>query len=199
MKEIEKRARKQALLDAAHDLFARVGYDGTTIEAIAQRAGMAKGSFYLHFSSQEEIFRALIDEIGDRIIVEMQMTAASENSLEEKLTGLGEGILRFHLDSSHPWMFILMEKGIDRHEVMEHFFVKRKKVMDIINGVLVESIESGEIVREEPDRLSSLFLGCINGTVVRGCCMGEELEPREEAAWLAKRFLEGVLLPGGNR
>jgi AcrR family transcriptional regulator len=196
MKEMEREVRKQALLDAAKDLFAQVGYDGTTIESIAHRAGMAKGSFYLHYRSKEEIFRALMEMLGDQIISEIQAIGQGTADIEERLTGIAEVILRFHAESSHPWLLIIMEKGLERHEVMEHFFKKRKQVMEGINVVISEAMKDGKIIEDDPDRLSSMFLGCINGTVVRICCFGEELEARKEAQWLTRRFLDGALVRG---
>ena len=61
--------------------FAELGYEGTTIESIARRAGMAKGSFYLHFHSKEEIFRALMQKAGDWLVHRMRDIAGGEDSL----------------------------------------------------------------------------------------------------------------------
>ncbi len=191
-KEAERGARREALMNSAGSLFAETGYDGATIETIAQKAGMAKGSFYLHFESKEEIFRALIEDASERIIERVRAVHLSEKSIEEKLEEIARAILSFHLGSSHPWFFTLMEKGIERQKVMEHFYVKRKKVIDIISALLRNGMNEGKIVIDDPDRLSNLFIGCINGTVVRGCCSQENISPDLEAGWLVTRFLEGA-------
>lgn len=52
--------RRQAILDAALALFLEAGFGGTTLEHIAAKAGVAKGSIYLYFKSKEELFRALV-------------------------------------------------------------------------------------------------------------------------------------------
>lgn len=51
---------REALLDAAMELFAGEGYAGATVDAIARRAGMSKAGFYWHFESKEAIFTAVI-------------------------------------------------------------------------------------------------------------------------------------------
>jgi len=192
LKEAERGARRDALLNAAGNLFAETGYEGTTIETIAQKAGMAKGSFYLHFESKEEIFRALIEDTSERIIERVGAVDGSNKPVEDKLSDIARIMLSFHLGSSHPWFFTLMEKGIERQQVMEHFYAKRKKVIDIISGILRTGIEEGTVVDDEPERLSNLFLGCINGTVVRGYCSKEVISPDLEAEWIAARFLKGA-------
>src|SRR5262245_36311039 len=57
-------SRKQ-LMTAAIDCFARLGYQGTTIDRIARDAGVTKGAVYYHFKDKEELlFQALKDRIG---------------------------------------------------------------------------------------------------------------------------------------
>lgn len=52
---------RQAILEAASELFLDQGYNGTSMRQIAQQAGIAVGGIYNHFSSKEDIFRALIE------------------------------------------------------------------------------------------------------------------------------------------
>ncbi len=52
--------REQRILDAAHELIVRFGYDKTPVSEIAEAAGVSKGAIYLHFSSKTELFEALL-------------------------------------------------------------------------------------------------------------------------------------------
>ncbi|GAB2488511.1 helix-turn-helix domain-containing protein [Promicromonospora xylanilytica] len=52
--------RAERILEAASGLVLRWGYDKTTIDDVARRAGVAKGTIYLHWSSREELFVALM-------------------------------------------------------------------------------------------------------------------------------------------
>jgi AcrR family transcriptional regulator len=54
----ESRAR---IMDAALELFGRDGYDGTSVRAIARRAGVSVGLLYTHFESKDELLRALFE------------------------------------------------------------------------------------------------------------------------------------------
>lgn len=53
---------RQSILDAAYDLFLNQGYSATSMRQIAQKAGIALGGIYNHFSSKDEIFQALVIE-----------------------------------------------------------------------------------------------------------------------------------------
>ncbi|MDD6204416.1 MAG: TetR/AcrR family transcriptional regulator [Firmicutes bacterium] len=56
---------KDRILDSALTLFAQKGYDGASIDLIAQNSGLKGPSLYKHFKSKEEILDALIDKVED--------------------------------------------------------------------------------------------------------------------------------------
>lgn len=56
----QKEARRRSILAAAEDLFASSGGEVPSVAAVAQRAGLAKGTVYLYFRTKEEIFLALL-------------------------------------------------------------------------------------------------------------------------------------------
>lgn len=53
---------KRKIFEISMDLFAKKGYDATSIEEITAVVGVAKGTLYYHFSSKEEIFNFLVEE-----------------------------------------------------------------------------------------------------------------------------------------
>jgi AcrR family transcriptional regulator len=65
----ERRARtRAALLEAAGRVYARRGFDGATLDEIAEEAGFTKGAVYDHFGSKEKLLFALLDEhLGNQI------------------------------------------------------------------------------------------------------------------------------------
>lgn len=57
------RQKRDALLCAGLALFAECGYEATTIEAVAHRAGVAVGGFYQHFRSKRQLLLVLMDAL----------------------------------------------------------------------------------------------------------------------------------------
>ncbi len=55
-----KNARPSELLDAALDLFVEKGFASTRVEAVAERAGVSKGTLFLYFPSKVALFRAVV-------------------------------------------------------------------------------------------------------------------------------------------
>lgn len=60
--EEKKTRRRKEIVQAAWELFGEKGFDATTIDDMTERAGLSHGTFYLYFSSKEDILRHL----GDR-------------------------------------------------------------------------------------------------------------------------------------
>lgn len=75
---------KRKIFETSMDLFAKKGYEATSIEEITSVVGVAKGTLYYHFSSKEEIFYFLIEE-GMKLLknsIDIK-TSKMENSLEK--------------------------------------------------------------------------------------------------------------------
>ena len=61
-REQTKVANRRAILDAAREVFAELGYESATVRDIIRRTGLASGTFYNYFRSREEVFEALADD-----------------------------------------------------------------------------------------------------------------------------------------
>src|SRR4051794_12198344 len=58
-----RRQKNKDLQAAALELFLRKGIEGTTIDDIVERAGVAKGSFYRYFNDKDALARALVHDL----------------------------------------------------------------------------------------------------------------------------------------
>lgn len=73
---VRGRERTRALLlDAAADVFAEVGLDAASVEAICERAGFTRGAFYSNFESKEELMLALTSQIAEQKIEQVTARA----------------------------------------------------------------------------------------------------------------------------
>jgi len=76
------------IVAAAQRLCAHRGYRGTSMDDIAQEAGLAKATLYLHFDGKDAIYRALIDRCRAEIAVRAAAAEQSDASLADRLTDL---------------------------------------------------------------------------------------------------------------
>ncbi len=71
-------ARRRQLLEVALDRFAAGGYHETSMEEIADAAGVTKPVLYQHFHSKQELFRELLDAEGRDLLRDVEARAAAE-------------------------------------------------------------------------------------------------------------------------
>ncbi|HLY83998.1 MAG TPA: TetR/AcrR family transcriptional regulator [Acidimicrobiales bacterium] len=71
--------RRRQLLDVAVEVFADRGYHGTSMEGVAEAAGVTKPVLYQHFSSKRGLYLELLDDVGSRLVdaVTTSLAAAS--------------------------------------------------------------------------------------------------------------------------
>ncbi len=84
-REREKEARRKSILQAAREQFYLDGYEASTIDKIAERAELSKGTIYSYFDSKEEIY--VLANIDSYLELEKALTVAAQRDLppEEKL------------------------------------------------------------------------------------------------------------------
>lgn len=63
--------RERQILQAAEDLFYEKGFDATSVDAIAERAGISGGAIYRHFSGKDEVLGVLFDELIDTALEQL--------------------------------------------------------------------------------------------------------------------------------
>ncbi len=74
----ERKLREERILDAATALLVRYGYRKTTIDDVAQEAGVGKGTIYLHWKDKNELFRTAIWREQQRYSEELQQRIAAD-------------------------------------------------------------------------------------------------------------------------
>lgn len=100
LRERQRQEREDLILRAAVDLFVERGYHDTSMEDIAARVGIAKGTVYLHFASKEDLALAMIDQGSRRFANALDTILASdatpraklETIFERTFSSVGDGI-----------------------------------------------------------------------------------------------------------
>jgi AcrR family transcriptional regulator len=98
-KQERSRQARTALLDAALALFAERGFEATSIEDIATRAGVAVGGFYSHFRSKRQVLLVLMDRLLTELAA-LDLSAASQAPPQMVIAGL------VHVGLRVDWAYI---------------------------------------------------------------------------------------------
>lgn len=88
------------IISAAEEIFAKLGYNGASVDMIAERAGMSKQNMLYYFSSKEGLYRQVLENILNLWLEKMQLL---EQAGEEPAEMLRNYILgKIHISQQHP-------------------------------------------------------------------------------------------------
>jgi len=110
---------RRLLIVTARDLFTERGFAATSIEEIIQRAGVAKGALYHHFSGKNELFRAVYDAVQADAVAGVMTAALAET---EPWVAVRAGLAAF-LD-------VCLEPAFRRIVVLDSVAVLQQDVWD---------------------------------------------------------------------
>lgn len=140
--QVRGQQRIHKLLNAAEQVFAEVGYDNATTNAIAARAATSIGSLYQFFPNKEAILKAVVlrylEEMHAIFDQNLTLKAVESLSLAEFLERLIHGLA--HLRESHAGFRPLFFARQASPEVMEATNALQREVMDRIDALLASRL-----------------------------------------------------------
>src|SRR5690348_11406316 len=84
-KERVKQEREQEILQAARDVFAERGFEKASIDDIAERVGIGKGTVYLHFAGKEDLLLALMRRTCTQLVTTCRAHLESQTTAMDKV------------------------------------------------------------------------------------------------------------------
>ncbi|WND01563.1 TetR/AcrR family transcriptional regulator [Temperatibacter marinus] len=100
--------KNQSILDAASDLFMENGFDGTSMDEVAKRAGVSKQTVYSHFSNKEKLFSASITSVINQYFPDSVFEVSDGHEVESDLNHLCEIFLHLFVSEDAICMFRLL-------------------------------------------------------------------------------------------
>jgi AcrR family transcriptional regulator len=75
-------ATRRRIVEVATSTFAEHGYDGTSIEAVLEDAGISRGSLYHHFAGKEALFEAVVQAVEERVAADLVAAVESTRAAD---------------------------------------------------------------------------------------------------------------------
>jgi len=146
---------RERLLEAATTLFARKGYDGVSVDAIVNEAGLNKRMVYHYFGSKEGLYVAVLGNAFDRI-AGMEARIFDDNPpADVALERIVHGYFRFLLENPE-FPALLSWENLQGGRHLGAFSFTKAPILDALGRVITQGIASGEI-RPEIDRRHMLI------------------------------------------
>jgi AcrR family transcriptional regulator len=149
--------RADAILDAASELIQRWGYNKTTVDDIARKAGVAKGTIYLHWKTRDDLFQALMARETRVITEDIQQRIAND---PEGATLHGSTKHSLLASAQYPLMKAILLRDSDMLGKWGHLQQETGAYEHRINGYkgLLEMMRKAGLVRIDMEVREQLYL-----------------------------------------
>ena len=127
-RERQQRTR-QALLDAASEMFGDRGLDGVSIDEVTQAAGYTKGAFYANFKSKEELFLVMLDERFSEELERLDRVLAGTHEPQEEAAAAAADFIHFATEGDWQKLSFQFLAYAARNEDFREELATRQKAM----------------------------------------------------------------------
>lgn len=194
-------AKRTNLLAAALEVVSERGYFETTMDDVARRAGVAKGTLYLYFKDKPAIFVGLVDWLLEQALGILDAVAARRLPAREKLAAVmrewAAGVLSrpgvlalMSMDSIHQSSAV-MERF--RRECLPHF----ERMLDGVAAIVEQGVRAGEFRKTEPRLAAMMVMGGFRAAVLAAANRRPVADPAGAALEI---LFDGLLArPAGGR
>lgn len=164
-REQKKAATRQALLDAASEVFARDGLDGAALEEICDRAGYSRGAFYSNFTSKQQLFVEVLERRTADTLADVATAFTTGETLQQRMANGGKAIEAM-LDRDRVWCQLHFEGWLlaSRDEDFRNLYAQR---YDTLREGLAAMIETEAAttadVEIDTDELAAALLALFQG------------------------------------
>ena len=165
LKDRQREERERLILEAAEELLAEKGYHEMSIDEIAARVGVSKGTVYLHFSSKEELVLAQLVRGMQRFVQSADVVLASGAAPIEKLRSLMELIYGQAFRERSQFFTSVYENPDLRNRLMERkreFHQQWESLTQRVSQVFDEGKSRGDFDVSIPTAvMASVFWGLL--------------------------------------
>ena len=186
------------LVRASLDVFVEKGIDGATVDDLVKAAGFTRGAFYSSFSSKEEVFSALFDEVTDELLAiansSVAAAVADADGADEAaiLSSNDAGVVIAVFEGIRPFgrqWYLLYSDAIARslrnEDLRAELAVQRERMRDRIGALLTARLEvTGERALLPAEDLAQLLMGIFIDLLLR-----EQMEQRDVTELAATTIL----------
>ena len=198
-KIVDKKKKRSEIRDAALEIFARKGFENTTVQEIADKANISKGTIYLYFKTKEDILDAASQEILQQLEEDILGAAEGLTDPFDKLSALisealnitpeFEQIFTVHMEIR---LFHLRNKAYEK--VIRHLKRTLAKFRTIVSEIIEQGRNQGVFrIDVDAEALAICLLGIVDGIVMQYLHDKSDFSIQDVRDEFLKNFFNGLM------
>ncbi len=158
----KRHAREEELVSRAVQLFSQGGYQGTSLQEIADELGITRPLFYYYFESKEDLLWRIIGHLGDHLLQTARPVAASNMAPAEKLPLIIEAHTRALLENVDAFRIYFAERHLLTGTRDRRIRRGERAYLELIAQVIADGQRSEDFCEGEPQLLTRFLTGMAN-------------------------------------
>jgi AcrR family transcriptional regulator len=197
-KRMKADERRQEIIRAAMEVFARNGFGGSTTREIAENAGISEAMIYSHFRNKEDLYTAIIDEkLQESEPLYYPLDAIRNRDDQRVFTTIVSNYLDRHGEDT-TFLRLLLFSALEGHELASMFVAGPvRKFFEFLADYIRERIDEGAFKPVNPEITSRCLLGMVHYFVLLREILGDDtlnpIDPTAAIETIVNIFCEGVL------
>ncbi len=187
----EDPGKRLAILEQAIGAFAELGFRGTDVQMIADRAGVGKGTIYRYFHSKEDLFWATTFEVVLRLEQHTFQAMEGVEGACAKIRAAALAYAEFFESNPQCLEVFVQDRAEFRGAAPESHREYHRQLFERFEKVIQQGIDAGEIRPLDSFQTVHGFGSMLYGTVVLGCHL-TSLPARQSAEHNVEIFLRGI-------
>ena len=167
--------RRERILEAALDVFARRGYRDAVMDEIAAESDTSKGGVYFHFPNKQAIFIALLDRMAALLMTRAEAAIAAEPDPVRRIDVALEVVLETFSSHRHLARLFLIDAPGAGREFNDKLFEMHRAFASLITRYLDEGVRQGALPPLNTGLAGTIWFGALNELVV--CWLLDEDAP----------------------
>lgn len=176
----EDPVKREQILDGAHRVFMRMGFDASSMNDITREAGVSKGTLYVYFKNKEDLFAAMIQRQKTRVMERLIGLLSSNDPVGEVLSTFGIAFSTYLLSEQAIKAQRIVIGVLDRMPELAGSFFKagHNNGPTALAAYLERQVKAGNIIPIEDPMMTARQFGdlCLAG-FYRPRLFGEMREP----------------------
>ena len=154
---------RERVLSAAVDLFARQGYDGTSVAQVISAAGVAKGGFYHHFASKEALLYEVYGDLIARQLAGLDSILSQHLPPAQSLRAIIVDLVESTAASAQRALVFWRELHKLGDETTEQYRRARRRYHDAVQRLIRDGQADGDFAAiASPEVVTFTIFGVIN-------------------------------------
>jgi AcrR family transcriptional regulator len=161
-RRLSRDERRAQILDAAAEVFAERGYEATSIDEVAEGAGISKPVIYDHFDSKKDLHIALIDKQTDDLLEFWRDRVSGERSLDRQLAVGFDAFLEFVETHPYAWRLLFRDPTAADADIIQAQLRIQRRATAALAAVGEQNV-SDDVPEPEVEVVAQMIKTAANG------------------------------------